>query len=584
MDAVVKLLAWAGSRRVYYALSVVLAIVGVAGQIVPYAAVAQMVNGVLGGVREPAFYVAQAGLAAAGALIYLVFHYASTALSHKATFATISGVRRAIADKLARVELGYVLDTPYGRLKNVMVEKADSIETTLAHAVPEMTSNLLVPIAVVVYLFTLDWRMALASLVTIPIGGACFLGMTRGYAERYGEYVRANEAMNATAVEYVNGIEIIKAFGQSASSYEKFTETVHRAAHSAIDWMHSVQIYQDGGLAIMPSTLLVVLPVGCLLVAGGTLEPATFVTTAILSLAIFPPLYQAFTFIDNLSQIGTIVGAIDEVLVRPEQERAQRPAALVDAEGAPLASGTAPRIELDGVRFAYGEQEVIHGVDLVIEPGQVTALVGPSGSGKSTLARLVAGFWDARCGAVRIGGADVRTMTSEQLAGLIAYVEQDSYLFDDTVMENIRHGRPSATDDEVVAVARAAGVDGFIRALPQGYRTVVGGAGGHLSGGERQRIAIARAMLKDAPIVILDEATAYTDPENEAVIEDAVSRLVAGKTLIVIAHRLGTVADADKIVVMDSGRIVATGVHEELLAGCPLYADLWAAYQDARER
>lgn len=580
---VARLLGWAGPRRWYYLASVLLAVAGVVGSIVPYFSAANMIVGVLGGVRVFSYYARWALVAAGGALAYLVFHYASTAVSHVATFATISGVRRAIADKLTRVEMGYVLDTPYGRLKNIMVEKADSIETTLAHAVPEMTSNLLVPVAVVAYMFSLDWRMALAALVTIPLGALCFMGMLRDYEAKYGEFVEANESMNATAVEYVNGIEVIKAFGQSASSYEKFTRAVHRAAHSAIDWMHSVQVFQDAGLAVMPATLVCVLPVGCVLVMQGTLEPATFVIEAVLSLAIFPPLYAAFGFVDNLSQIGTIVGAIAEVLDQPEQRRAERPAPLAAPDGSPLAPGAAPTIELSGVRFSYGEDEVVHGVDLVIEPGQVTALVGPSGSGKSTLARLVAGFWDADAGSVRFGGADVRDMTAGQLADLVAYVEQDNYLFDETVMENIRMGRPGATDEEVVACARAAGCDGFIRGLAHGYQTVVGGAGGHLSGGERQRIAIARAMLKDAPVVILDEATAYTDSESEAVVEDAVSRLVAGRTLVVIAHRLSTVTGAGKIVVVNDGRIEDEGTHEELLSRCGLYREMWRAHEGARD-
>ena len=222
-------------------------------------------------------------------------------------------------------------------------------------------------------------------------------------------------------------------------------------------------------------------------------------------------------------------------------------------------------------------------MDLAIEPGQVTALVGPSGSGKSTLARLIAGFWDADAGTVRLGGVPVGELSAEQLAGCISYVEQDNYLFDDTVMENIRMGRPDATDEEVTACAKASGCHEFITALEHGYQTVVGGAGGHLSGGERQRIAIARAMLKDAPVVMLDEATAYTDPENEAVVQDAVARLARNKTLVVIAHRLSTVTHADAIAVMDDGRVVACDTHENLLETCPLYASMWAAHESVRD-
>lgn len=610
-----QLLAWSGPNKRLYALSVVLACVGVAGSIVPYYAAGRMLAGVLEGVRDLSFYVPWLAVAACSYAVYIVAHHASTAISHKATFNTISRIRRLVAAKLTRVPLGYVLDTPSGRLKNVLVERVDAVETPLAHMVPEMTSNMLIPLFVVVYLLTLDWRLALVSLITIPLGLLAYAQMGRDYAMWYGRTVKAGNEMASASVEYVNGIEVIKAFGRSASNYEKFSKAVRAYAHSFIDWMAHVQIWQDLGLAIAPATLVFVLPVGSLLVIGGTLDASTFVLMAVLSLSIFPPLYSAISFIDSLAQVGTVVGEISDVLSQPEQRRAEHAAQLA------CAPGGSPEIVLKEVRFSYAapseaagtpdsstaeaseadvldvkshapsesedagarSAEVIHGVSLRIAPGQVTALVGPSGSGKSTLARLIAGFWDPDSGEVLIGGVPTTSCSSKQLCDLIAYVAQDNYLFDDTVMENIRMGRPSATDEEVVQAAKDSGCHDFIMGLENGYQTVVGGSGGHLSGGERQRVAIARAMLKDAPLVILDEATAYTDPESEAEIESAVSRLVAGRTLIVIAHRLSTITDADQIVLVDDGRIAATGTHDELLARSSLYARMYEAHMGARD-
>lgn len=572
-----RLLDWAGpGGRALYALSVVLAVVGVAGSVLPYFAAGQMVVGVLEGERDLSFYLGWCSLAAASYAAYVVFHYASTSISHVATFKTISSIRRRLASKLAHVPMGYVLDTPSGKLKNVMVEKADGIETTLAHVVPEMTSDLLVPVVVVVYLFTLDWRLALVSLVTIPVGAFVYGQMMRDYEQWYGNTVATGNEMSSAAVEYVNGIEVIKAFGRSASSYEKFSKAVWAYAHSFIDWMAHCQIWSDMGLAIMPATLVGVLPAGCLLVASGQVSTSTFVLSAILSVGIFPPLYAAMSFMDALAQVGTTVSQIAEVLDQRDQQRAAAPCARLDARGA-------VGIELRGVRFSYGRSEVLHGVDLTVPAGQVCALVGPSGSGKSTIARLMAGFWDADEGQVSLGGVPLAELSADQLAHEVAYVSQDNYLFDASVMDNIRMGRPDATDDEVVEAARSCGCHDFIMGLDQGYQTMVGGGGGHLSGGERQRISIARAMLHDSPVVILDEATAYTDPESEAQVEEAVSRLVAGRTLVVVAHRLSTITDADQIVVVSDGRIEATGTHQGLMGSCGLYRSMYQAHIGARD-
>ena len=555
-----------------YTASVLLAVLGVAAGLIPYFAVAQMIIMLLGGGAEMSYYLTWCGVAAAGFVLKTLFANISTTLSHKATFAVISEVRYKLTSKLTRVPMGYILDTPSGRLKTTMVEKVDSIEPTLAHVLPEMTSNLLVPLGIIVYLFVLDWRMALVSLITLPLGFLCFMKMMSGYAEKFEYYTNAGKHMSATTVEYVNGIEVIKAFNQSANSYGKFTDAVKKNAGAALDWMHEVQLYFAMGLGIWPAVLVGVLPVGCIFYMNGTLGAPTFIMVMILSLGIIAPILAAMNYVDDLAKIGIIVGDIGEILDTPELDRPEAGKTLKGSD-----------IELKNVSFAYKEEQVLHGIDLKIDAGSVTAFVGPSGGGKSTIAKLIASLWDVSGGSITLGGVDVKDIPLEQLMDNIAYVSQDNYLFDDTVRDNIRMGNPSATDAQVEATAKASGCHAFIMKLEHGYDTIAGGAGGHLSGGERQRIAIARAMLKNAQIVILDEATAYTDPENEAVIQEAVAKLVQGKTLIVIAHRLSTITNSDKIVVVESGSILAEGKHNDLLESCSLYHSMWRAHIDARD-
>lgn len=558
-------------HRSGFALSVVLAIISVASGLVPYFAVAEIVNLLISGEMDFSVYL-QWGLI--GLIVYFarsVFHGLSTRCSHEATFRVLSEMRRTIAEKLTRVPMGYLTATPSGRLKTTMVERIEQMEVPLAHIIPEMTANLLVPVALVVYLFVLDWRMALASLATIPLGMLCYMAQMKEYPKKYAAVMQANKHMNATTVEHVGGIEVIKAFNQSAASYEKFTDAVRQNTRLMLEWMKSTQGYFALMMTLWPAVLIAVLPVGCLLYQNGSLSASDFITIAILSLGIIGPLVAAIFLTDDFSKIATIMGEIAAVLEEPELDR---PKAQKKLEG--------HDISLRDVHFAYKDVQVLNGVSLDIKAGMRTALVGPSGSGKSTIAKLIASYWDVSSGRITIGGIDVKTLPPEQVMDLIGYVSQDNFLFNVSVRENIRMGRPEATDEDVEAVAKAAGCHDFIMSLTRGYDTIVGGAGGHLSGGERQRVAIARAMMKNAPIVILDEATSYTDPENEAILQESIGRLTRGKTLIVIAHRLSTITEADQIAVVDDGRIVAVGKHAELVQCCPLYAQMWAAHTRSR--
>ncbi|NFN88027.1 ABC transporter ATP-binding protein [Clostridium sporogenes] len=555
--------------------SVVLAILGVMIGFIPYFAVAGMVVDLLNGKVGFQNYKGYCVAIIAGYIVKTIFLNLSTSVSHTLTFKTLRDIRKLLMSKLERIPMGDVLDTPSGKLKDTIVDRVEGLETTLAHLLPEMTANILVPILLVVYLFTIDWRMALISLITLPIGMLFVVSMSKSYAPKYKKSVEINKRMNSSVVEYINGIEVIKAFNQSAKSYRKFTDSVVENASFYYKWMKSCQKQMASYTAICPAVLITVLPIGFVFYANGSLASNDFITIIILSMGIAGPIINASNFIDSIATMGTVVSNAVEIL---EKDELIRPNTKADVKGT--------KIELKDVVFAYHLEDktnVLNGVDLSIEEGQVTALVGPSGSGKSTITKLIAGFWDVTSGKITIGGFELKKIPQRQLADMIAYVSQDNYLFDDTIRENIRMGKKGATDRDVVEVAKKAGCHAFIMSLEKGYDTVVGGAGGHLSGGERQRIAIARAMLKDAPIVILDEATAYIDPENEAVIQQAVSKLVAKKTLIVIAHRLSTVVDSDKIVVVENGHIVKSGKHKELLTSCELYNEMWKAHIGAKD-
>jgi len=566
------LIEFAGPHKELYIASVITAVIGIASGLLPYFAVAQMIISLIAGTMERTYYLTWCGVAAFGFLIKILGMNLSTTFSHKATFAVISEVRHQLASKLSRVPMGYVLDTPSGKFKTTMVERVDGIETPLAHVIPEMTSNLLVPIGIIIYLFTLDWRMAMVSLITLPIGFVAYMGMMKDYAVKYEASTNAGKHMSATVVEYINGIEVIKAFNQSANSYAKFSDAVKKNTRFTLDWMRSTQIYSAIAQSVWPAVLIGVLPAGCLFYMNSSLDAPVFITIMILSLGIIGPIIAAMMFTDDIAKISTVVGDIGRILGEPDMVRPEKEAALKGKD-----------IELRNVTFGYKDTQVLKGVNLTIEAGSVTALVGPSGGGKSTIAKLIASLWDVDDGEIIIGSVNIRDIPTEQLMDTVAYVAQDNYLFNDTVRNNIRMGKQGATDAEVEAVARASGCHDFIMNLENGYETVAGGAGGHLSGGERQRISIARAMLKNAPVIILDEATAYTDPENEAIIQEAVSKLVVGKTLIVIAHRLSTVIDSDKIVVIQDGKAAAEGTHSSLLSTSSLYNNLWHKHMEGKD-
>lgn len=551
--------------------SIILAVLGVACQMVPYFCVAHIVTLMLSGEQDFSSYMTACIVALCGYLGKVVFANLSTVISHTATYYTLRDLRENITAKLARVPMGTILDTPSGQYKTTIVDRVEGMESTFAHLLPEMTANVLVPLVIVVYLFVMDWRMALLSLVTLVVGLAVMSAGMKNYPVKWEGAVKAGKQMANAIVEYIGGIEVVKAFSQSAGSYKKYSDAVNYNANYYVDWMRENQKTMSAYNAILPSVLICVLPCGFAFWLSGSLELSTFLSIVIFSLGLIGPIIAAFTFTDDLAVLGTNVEEISQLLNAEELNHKETPIKLEDTG-----------ISLRSVSFSYdGTTEVLHDVNLAIHPGTMTALVGPSGSGKTTMCNLIARFWDVNAGKITIGGTDVRDFKLDSLMKNISMVFQSVYLFADTIENNIKFGCPDATHEQVVEAAKKACCHDFISALPDGYDTVIGEGGGTLSGGEKQRISIARAMLKDAPIIILDEATSSVDPENEDELQRAIEALTHDKTIIMIAHRLKTVRNADQILVLDNAHIVQRGTHAELIQQKGLYADFVSARQEA---
>ena len=556
------------------ALSVFCAILSVAGGFIPFWAVYEILlafinqNVTLNGILIWCL------VGAAGYLLRVACHGISTILAHISAYTILEGIRLKIADRLMKAPLGEVMGRRIGYLKNIIMDKVEDLEPPLAHMIPELTSNLLLPVAIFAWMMVIDWRMGLAVLIAPVLAMIPMFFLMRNYNSQYAAYMEANNHVNSIIIEYVEGIEVVKAFNQSTSSYEKFVNAVQSFKEFTLAWFKSTWKSMNLMMAIMPTTLLGVLPVGLLLVQNGSISPAELAMGIILSLSIVGPLMKATTFINEAKSMEYAVEAANELLNLP-----------VLPDSGKIVSIPRNDIVLEHVAFSYDgseQNEVLHDVNLELPEGSFTALVGPSGGGKSTIARLIARFWDVTGGNITIGGKNIKELSIRQLSELVSFVTQDNFLFNCSLKENIRLGNPNATDEEVYAAAKAACCDEFIVRLDKGYDTPAGDAGKRLSGGEKQRIAIARAILKNAPIVILDEATAFTDPQNEDKIQKSIMALSKGKTLLVIAHRLSTIQNADQIVVLKKGRIVDCGKQEELLKRCPLYADMWKAHIGAK--
>jgi len=564
---------------------VVFAIIGVACGIVPYFAVASIVTELINGITDYRVFLPYAGLILAGFAGALIGHSISTIGSHNLAFSVIEDTRKKVVEKLSRLSMGTIEEKSSGKWSQFVVETLDKMEKPIAHVIPEVLANVLIPVVIVVIIFILNWKVGLANLVTLPLGILFSMLMMKDYEAKSKRYIEASKKMNAAAVEYIQGIKVIKAFNKSASSYDKFQKAVEDNRDSMLDWYLSVCFAMIAAMEVLPSTLLIVLPVGLYLFMTGGITIPTLIMCILLSYASYKPLLKAMAYTDAMANVRVVFGEIKSVLDLPE---------LIRHDTAPDPQGFDVRFE--NVIFGYGGAlcetdgaaakdgtKVFDGLNFTAKEGELTAIVGSSGSGKSTIAKLLAGFWNIESGHITIGGADIGSMSLERNMQLVTYVSQENFLFNKTIRENLKMAKENATDEEIETACKKASIHDFIKSLPNGYNTNAGNAGSKFSGGERQRLTIARALLKDSPIVVLDEATAYSDPENEAVIQQSIDNLVKDKTVIMIAHRLSTIVNADKIIVLDKGKIAAEGTHTELLQDSPLYQKMWQSHISGRD-
>lgn len=506
-------------------------------------------------------------------------------VSHKAAYNTLLRLRTSLQKRFEQLPLGFIQDKGTGTIKKLFVDDVDSLEVLLAHSLPEGIANLMIPLAIYVAMFFIDWKLALLSLASIPVSFAAMMIMYSVGMKKMGPYYMAGQKMNNTIIEYINGMEVVKVFNKDAESYERFRKDISDYRDYTLEWYKAAWPWMAIYSSLLPCTIILTLPLGAWFVLCGFSTLPDLILVLCLSLSIGIPLLKSLSFLPTMPQLNYKIAALEQVL-----------------ETAPLQQTDAAfhgknyDICFDHITFGYEKSqpgpdgrpmvtmdEVIHDISFTAKAGQKTALVGESGSGKSTLAKLLIHYYDPQQGSISIGGQKITEMSLEALNSQVSYVAQDQYLFNTSLLENIRMGRPDATDEDVLEAAKKAQCLEFLEKLPQGIHSMAGDAGKMLSGGQRQRISLARAILKNAPIIVLDEATAYADPENEEKMEAAIAELVKGKTLFVIAHKLPAIMNADQICVIEHGKLAATGTHAELLATCEEYKKLWKASQDSAE-
>lgn len=572
-SSISKILQYAGThRRTIYQAALCMTL-GAAASIIPYLLVYTILEQVLNG-SVPT--LAGSGKMLAGILlaeiVYAVFYMYGFQLSHRAAYNTLENIRRFLQENLERKPLGKVREMGSGAIKKLFTDDIESIELLLAHMIPEGIANLTVAVFALVTILVIDWQLALLTCVVIALGISVSGQMYRVGVEQMGSYFAAAKRLNNTIIEYVNGMEVVRVFNRQDEFGERFASSVTAYRDFALSWYKVSFPWMALYGSLFSNILLYSLPFGTLLILLGQLTLARYILAICLSFGIAPLLLRCMSFIGAVPQASYKIQALEKAFDYPELKTGTAPF-----------SGTGHSIEFRNVRFAYKDLEVLKDVSFTAQERQMTALVGASGSGKSTAAKLLVHYYDVSGGEVLIGGQNIRDMSLEALNEQIAYVSQDVFLFNKSIADNIRIGKKGATDEEIIAAAKKTQADEFIRELPDGYATLAGEAGSKLSGGQRQRIAFARAILKDAPIVILDEATAFIDPENEQKMNQAISEIVRDKTVIVIAHKMKSIMNANRIIVLKDGHIAASGCHAELIKTCSEYQNLWRISEETAD-
>lgn len=563
-----KVLEYAGEyRRTTYA-SIAVMLLGVVMSVLPYFFIYRLIAPPLTGeLANPS----QSLLWAAAIALCGVLYVKGLSLSHRAAYSTLRNLRVSLQGRLEKQPLGVIKEKGTGTLKKMFIDDIDSIELLLAHALPEGLANVAVPVFVFIAMFFVDWKLALLSLCSLPLGLAAMGAMYRAGTSKVGDYYASARKMNNTIVEYINGMEVVKVFNRDGDSYRRFEQDVRGYRDFTLAWYKVCWPWMALYNSILPCVALFTLPVGAFLVLKDYSTLPDLALVLCMSFGTGAPLLRALSFLAAMPQVSYKIHALEQLM-----------SALPLAQTEAPFSGRDHTVTFDRVHFAYREEEVLHGVSLTVPEGSLTALVGESGSGKSTLAKLLVHYYDVTGGAIRLGGQDLRDMSLQALNDQISYVSQEQFLFNSSLLENIRAGRLTATDEEVMEAAGKAQCMEFLDRLPEGIHTMAGDGGKQLSGGERQRICLARAILKDAPVIVLEEATASVDADNEQYIQEAISELCRGKTLLVIAHRLHTIRDADQILVIQDGRIAQRGTHARLMEEGGLYRDLVTAREQSQ--